>query len=393
MQRTPDFSDDLIIPCQQRQFDMATDVTYLNCAYMSPMLHSAQNAGIAGLKRKCEPWKMGVDMFFEECEQLRSLAGQLIQCSADHIAIIPAASYGLAVAAYNLIPRLSAGDKILVLGEQFPSNFYIWHELASESEIEIVTVPVPKNGDWTRAILERIDSNIRILALPNCHWTDGTFIDLEAIREAIGEGDDAPYMVLDLTQSLGAYPFDVTKVKPDFMACATYKWAMCPYGMGILYVAEEFWSGQPIEFNWINRKRSENLARLVDYCDEYQHGARRFDVGQRSNPIMLPMAVAAFRQLIDWNPERTLATIRRLNHRLAQHTQNLPLTIADEQYRAGHMLGMHLGERWSDELRNAMQEAQIYVSYRGTGMRVSPHVYNTPEQIDRLAEFLQQHLR
>lgn len=386
-------NDELIIPCQKRQFDMANDVAYLNCAYMSPMLVSAQNAGISGLKRKCEPWKMGVEMFFDECEQLRALVGTLIRCSADHIAITPSASYGIAVAAANLAPRLAHGDNILVLGEQFPSNYYVWRELAKQKGAGLSVVPVPKDGNWTQAILNHIDNKTRILALPNCHWTDGTLIDLVAIRKAIGTGETTPYLVLDLTQSLGAYPFDIAQVQPDFMACATYKWAMCPYGMGILYAAEQFWDGTPIEFNWVNRKRSENLARLVDYCDEYQTGARRFDVGERSNPIMLPMAVAAFRQLIDWNPQRTLATIRRLTDRLASHAQDLPLTMAESRFRAGHMLGLNLGERWPDELRAAMQEANIHVSYRGANMRVSPHLYNTPEEIDRLSEFLHHYLK
>lgn len=385
-------SDELIIPCQKRQFDMANDVTYLNCAYMSPLLHSAKNAGISGLKRKAEPWKMGVGMFFEECEQLRDLAGQLINCPADNIAIVSAASYGIAVAAHNLAHTLEQGDKVLVLGEQFPSNYYVWRELTQEKGASLSVVPVPKDGNWTQAILNQIDGKTKILALPNCHWTDGTFIDLEAIRAAIGAPGESPYLVLDLTQSLGAYPFDVAKVQPDFMACGTYKWAMCPYGMGILYVADHFHDGKPIEFNWINRKRSENLARLVDYCDEYQAGARRFDVGERSNPIMLPMAVAAFRQLVDWQPRRTLATIRLLTERMEKHAENLPLTMAPAQHRAGHMIGLHLGERWPDELRTAMQDANIHVSYRGTGMRISPHLYNTVEEIDVLADFLKKHL-
>lgn len=385
-------ADDLLIPCQKRQFDMGNDVTYLNCAYMSPLLLSAQHAGVSGLKRKAEPWKMGVGMFFDECEQLRELIGKLIHCDADDVAIVASASYGLAVAAANIAPHLQAGENVLVLGEQFPSNYYVWSEVVREKGAELNVVPVPKDGNWTQAILDRINPKTKVLALPNCHWTDGTFIDLEAIRAAIGKPYQAPYLVLDLTQSLGAYPFDITKVQPDFMACGTYKWAMCPYGMGILYAAKPYHDGTPIEFNWINRKRSENLARLVDYCDEYQVGARRFDVGERSNPIMLPMAVAAFRQLLDWNPKRTLATIRVMTERMAKHAEDLPLTMAPAKYRAGHMIGLHLGERWPDDLRTAMQEANIHVSYRGTGMRISPHLYNTPEEIDILADFLRKHL-
>lgn len=377
------------LPSQRHLFELAPDVTYLNCAYMSPMLTSVLRAGEQGLRRKAEPWKLGAEMFFQDCEALRPLVGKLMGSDGDHIAIIPSASYGLATAALNLEPHLQAGHEILVLAEQFPSNYYIWDSLAKRKGLTLRVVPMPEDGNWTDAILQQLHTQTRVLALPNCHWTDGTWIDLTHIRKAIGMGDNAPFLVLDLTQSLGAVPFSVRDCEPDFVACATYKWAMCPYGMGVLYVADRFLDGTPLELNWVNRKRSENLARLVDYCDEYQPGARRFDVGERSNPIQLPMAVSAFQQLLDWQPERTHATIRQLTDRLANHAKTLGLFCAPSEFRTSHMVGLRAKERWPDDLREAMRQANIHVSYRGTGMRISPHLYNDVADIDRLAEFLE----
>lgn len=385
--------DSLLLSSQRHLFDMDTDVIYLNCAHISPQLHSVQNAGISGLKRKSSPWNIGAEFYFDECEQFRSVVGQLISAPADNIALVASASYGLGVAAANIEHKVEAGDKILVLAEQFPSNYYVWDALATRKGASLSVVPFPENGDWTTAIIRHIDSKTKVLALPNCHWTDGALVDLEAIRAAIGApGDGVPLMVLDVTQSLGAYPFSVEKVQPDFMACALYKWTMCPYGMGILYVSDRFLDGTPIEYNWVNRRRSENLARLVDYCSDFQKGARRYDVGQRSNPILLPMATAAFKQLIDWNPARTSATLAQLNERLASQVEEIGLSVAPRQFRAGHMVGLRWKERWPDDFRSALVAANIHVSYRGTGMRVSPHLYNSVEDMDKLADFLRKNI-
>ncbi len=387
-------TDDLI-PDQSRLFSLDRDVTYLNCAFFSPLLSASQKAGMAGLNRKCEPWRMGAEMFFEECEQLRTIAGQMIGSDADHIAIVPAASYGIGTAAHNLKHHLSPGQHILLLAEEFPSNYYSWKAIAEEKGAEVRFAPIPDDGNWTQSVIDSLDGNTAIVSIPNCHWTDGTLLDLPAIRKAMGEPSvGGPYLVLDLTQSLGAYPFDVNAVKPDFMTSALYKWGLAPYGVGILYVADRFMDADPLEYNWVNRYRSEELTRLVEYCDDYQPGARRFDSGERSNPILLPMATVAFKQLLDWNVDRIHKTLADKNNYLASQikSRGLPLTVANETHRAGHMIGLRSESRWSDALRQEMAEDKIYVSYRGPVMRVSPHLYNTHADMDRLVECLSHHL-
>ncbi|MGB1539919.1 MAG: hypothetical protein ACPG80_03080, partial [Rickettsiales bacterium] len=131
-----------------------------------------------------------------------------------------------------------------------------------------------------------------------------------------------------------------------------------------------------------------DLVRLVEYCDQYQPGARRFDVGERSNPVMLPMMVAAFRQLLDWRVDRIHATLTDLTDHLAANLADVPLACAAKEHRAGHMIGLYYERRLSDGLRAAMTEAGIHVSYRGAGMRVSPHLYNRKADVDTLLTFL-----
>ncbi|MEM7025952.1 MAG: aminotransferase class V-fold PLP-dependent enzyme, partial [Pseudomonadota bacterium] len=142
--------------------------------------------------------------------------------------MIPAASYGVGVAAANL--PCGQGRRILVLADQFPSNVYAWDDLARRTGGEIVRVARPVDGDWTPAVLAELDERVAITALPHCHWTDGSLIDLVTVAKSCREVGSA--LVLDVTQSLGALPLDLAAIDPDYVACAGYKWLLGPYSSG-----------------------------------------------------------------------------------------------------------------------------------------------------------------
>ena len=125
---------------------------------------------------------------------------------------------------------VEAGKRILLLHDQFPSNVYPWRELAKEQGGNILTLPQPEDDDWTLALLEVLDERVAIAALPHVHWTDGALIDLERVASRCREGGAA--LVIDGTQSVGALPFDVNAIQPDFLVSASYKWLLGPYGSG-----------------------------------------------------------------------------------------------------------------------------------------------------------------
>ena len=116
----------MTLPNQRSLFDIPRDVAYLNCAYMSPLLHSAIEAGIGGMRAKARPWTITPTDFFSDVEIVRRLAATIIGCDANDISLVPAASYGIATAMQNL--SLASNQEILVLEEQFPSNVYGWME-------------------------------------------------------------------------------------------------------------------------------------------------------------------------------------------------------------------------------------------------------------------------
>ena len=370
--------------CQRHLFDIPDDIAYLNCAYMSPLLRSVRAAGFDGVAGKSRPWEIAPKDFFELPEETRSLFARLIGTTADCVAFIPSASYGIGTAARNV--EVGAGSEIVLLAGEFPSNVYPWVERAREASAEIRFVAKPRDLDWTAALLAAMTPRTSVVSVPNVHWAEGAHVDLVAVRARADEVGCA--LVLDLSQSLGALRFDVSQVRPDFMACPTYKWLLGPYSMGFLYVAPEWHEGVPIEHGWITRAGSEDFARLVEYQDAFQPGARRYDVGERANFALMPMVRAALLQLIAWDPVTISETLRERTREIAERTSGLGYEAVPEHLRAPHYLGLTHPDGLPENVVARLAREQVYVSQRGQSLRVTPHVYNTDDDTGRLIEAL-----
>ncbi len=370
---------------QRDLFEIPEDIVYLNCAYMSPQLRPAREIGERAVSRKSRPWEITPGDFFEEAEEVRALFARLVGGDADGVAIVPSVSYGISVAAANV--PVGEGQKILILDDQFPSNVYAWRGLAERSGARLVTVPRPEDFDWTRALLEEINADTAVVAVPNCHWTDGSLVDLARVGESAREAGAA--LVVDAIQSLGAHPFAVSEVRPDFLVASSYKWLLGPYGVGFMHVGEKYREGEPIEHNWINRRGSQDFSQLVAYQDAFQPGARRYDVGERSNFALLPMAAEALRQLIDWEVGNVSETIGTLTDLIEEKAEGLGIMTTPKKRRVRHMIGLMLGHDAPDDLARRLTTHNVFVSVRGESVRVSPHLYNTERDVDLLFEILE----
>jgi selenocysteine lyase/cysteine desulfurase len=369
---------------QRNLFDIPDNIAYLNCAYMSPLPRAAREAGEAAVARKSQPWNITPQDFYTDSEVARSLFADLIGGDADGVAIIPSVSYGVSLAAANI--TLRPDQTIVLLEDQFPSNVYPWRDLAERSGAAIVTLPRPDDFDWTAALLSRIDERTGVVAVPQCHWTDGSLIDLRAVGERT-RGVGAT-LVVDATQSLGAYPLSVMDAQPDFLVAASYKWLLGPYSLSFMYAAPERRAGRPLEFNWITRRDSEDFAGLVNYRDEYQLGARRYDMGERSSFALMPIGIASLRQILDWRVEEIAATLRELTDNIAGTAHRVGLDTIPGERRVGHLIGLRSSSALPPDLGKRLAAERIYVSVRGTAIRISPHLYNTREECDRLFDVL-----
>ncbi|MFT5391373.1 MAG: selenocysteine lyase/cysteine desulfurase [Gammaproteobacteria bacterium] len=377
-----------VIESQRAAFAIPADVAYFNCAYMSPLANRVVAVGERAVGAKARPWEITPEDFFGDVETARRRFAALIGADPECVAIAPSASYGLSTAAHNL--PVSRGQRIVVLAEQFPSNVYPWRELAARAGATLDVVPRPDVGQWTDAVIERIGPQVAVVALAHCHWTDGRMVDLQAVGERCRDTGTA--LVLDLTQSLGAMPFDCARVQPDFAACASYKWLLGPYSLGFTYVAPHWHDGAPLEHSWLGREGAEDFARLVDYRDGFASGARRYDVGERSNFALLPMLNESLAMLLDWGVDNIAQTLAARTDAIARAAQALGAGALARPVRAPHFLGLTLPQALDstqiDAVARALARDGVFVSVRGRSLRVTPHLYNSDEDVDRLMHSL-----
>jgi len=357
---------------------------------MSPLLKGVEKAGIRGVRLKRNPANIHPEDFFSITKDLRSEFGKLIHADADRIAIIPSASYGLATVTRNL--KIGKGDNVLVAAEQFPSNYYPWQSLCDETGAVLKIVSPEKNFKdrgkvWNAKFLESINAKTRAVSLAHTHWTDGTLFDLEALRKRTTEV--GAILVIDGTQSVGALPFDVTRIQPDALVCAGYKWLLGPYSIGLAYYSEYFNSGKPIEENWIHRLDSENFSGLVNYEPQYQPGALRFGVGEHSNFILAPMALKAIAQINRWGVENIQEYCRSITDPAINTLREKGFLIEELPFRGSHLFGIRHSKGLDPEkLKERLNKFKVHVSVRGDAVRVSPHVYNDAEDMNRLVKIL-----
>lgn len=361
-------------------FDVPEDVAYFNVANLAPHLHAVRRAGDAALDRRGRPWTIEPTDWFSDVERLRTLFGQVIGADGEGIALIPATSYGFAVAARNLSIR--AGERIVVLAEEYPSGIYTWRQLARATGAELFTVTRAASQTWTEAILDGLDERTSIVSVPQVHWTDGALVDLDPVAARAHELGAS--LVIDASQSAGAMPLDVAAIRPDFLITVGYKWLLGPFGLGYLYVAEHLRQGEAIEQNWILRADSQDFARLVDYRDELQPGARRFDVGQRTNFELTPMAIAALEQILDWDVAVIASTLQTLNSQVAARVRDLGLAPLPDGQRGPHLLGIGLPEAARAQTLDALAAHGCYAAVRGGSLRIAPHLHVSDRDVDSL---------
>jgi len=382
-----------MIENQRALFDIPGDIAYLNCAYLSPLMHSVLEAGRRGLERKARPWEIDGDDFWLGPNRARELFAGLINADADGVALVPSASYGMSSAALNL--PLESGQTVVLLEEQFPSNVVHWVELAENKGAEVIRVPRPEDSDWTPRILEAISGRTGIVALPNCHWTDGTLVDLVAVGARCREVGAA--LALDITQSIGAMAFDVAEVQPDFLVAAGYKWLMAPYSIGFLWVAPKHRSGHALEVGFIARATHPLFKSQVNREMPFTIGAHRFDVGEAANFALVPAACAAMEQLTAWGPAAVQETLAAYTAPIAAWARERGLRVAADHLRVGHFVGIRFAGGLPEAAVEKLAARNVFVSKRGDSLRVTPHLYNNEEDrarlLDGLADLLEESKR
>ncbi len=377
-----------MLASQRALFDIPRDVCFLNAASWSPLPLATQEAGRAAVARKGQPWKLDQAFAQAQYERARRAAAALIGATPDDVALISSVGYGVATAGKVLqIPR---GSRVLLLADDHSSPVLEWMTRAPEEGFAIDVVARPDDGDWTAAVLETVARPgappLALASISSVHWSDGGLIDLDRVAPALRAKGAA--LLVDATHGAGIMKIDVAALDPDFLVFPTYKWVLGPYGRAFLYVAKRHQGGVPLEQTSYGRRAV--AAERAPYLDDtaYVDNARRFDMGERDHFISLEMAAIGMEMVAGWGADAIIERLSMLTRRLAEGLANSGALVPEPRVRAPHILSLGFPKGMPADMVPRLAAENVHVAPRLGRMRISPHVYNDEEDIDRfLAAF------
>jgi len=362
----------------REQFPITKNKAFMNHAGQSPLpklvadvvrkfVDDFSNFGTTSIE-----WNDGGKPFF----------ARLIGAKAEEIAFVENTSVGLNIAANVL--RYPSGSKIVTTDLEYPSVVYPWLRKRLGVKVHYV-----KNVDG-KILMEDVDKVVDdktvAVAVSHVEYVNGFRHDLRALSEIAHE--HGAYLIVDAIQSAGAMQIDVRRDDVDFLASACYKWLLSPPGAGYLYVREDLIKKfEPPFVGWASVK--DEVFETIDFWDiwslKLSETASRFEVGSPSF-ISLTGATEALRMLLSFGIENVESRIWKLTDHLMDAVKDLGLklqTPEEPQCRSG-IVNFKIDK--PEEVAEKLKNKGIIVSARSHGIRISPHFYNTEEEIDRLIE-------
>jgi selenocysteine lyase/cysteine desulfurase len=375
-----------MLPSQRALFDIPRDVCYMNAAGWGPMPLATQEAGRAAMNRKGQPWKLAADLASTQNERARSAAAALIGAEPGDITLISSVGYGVASA--GKIVDIRCGSRVIVLENDHTSPMLEWVGRAPAGGFAIDTVKQPADGDWTAAVLEAVErpgaAPLALASISSVHWSDGGALDLGRIAPAVKSAGGM--LLVDATHDAGVRTIDVKTLDPDFLIFPTYKWLLGPYGRAFMYVAKRRQNGVPLEQASIGRKgvSAEDTVYFRDLS--YKDDARRYDMGERDHFVTMEMASIGMEMMATWGNDAVVERLSMLTSKLADGLANLDVRLLDQKVRAPHVLCVTFPKGMAPDLPKKLAAEGVHVAPRLGRLRISPHVYNDEQDVDRFVE-------
>jgi selenocysteine lyase/cysteine desulfurase len=356
--------------------------TYLNCAFHGAMPRVASEAVERALELKKTPHLIRDEDHFTYPDAYREAMAEMIGAAKDDVAVTNSATQGTMILVGGLDWR--EGDEVIVPSGEFPSNLFPWRSLADRGVV-VKEVDLSEGALALERIEAAMTPRTRVVSVSWVHYSSGVRLDLVPIGTLCHDND--VLFAIDGSQGIGAIPFDIRTTPVDLIACAGYKWLLAPYGVGFAWVAPGLSEHLAVtNVNWFTLEGSRNFANLSECELTYQPGARRFDVNEPGNFFNMAGAAASAHYLLQVGPENAHVHSQSL---LARVVENLPssmrsLADPDPRYRSNILCLAGSDDATFDRLR----AADIYLSRREGSLRVSPHLYNTEADINRLLDAL-----
>jgi cysteine desulfurase/selenocysteine lyase len=357
------------------------EAIYLNNASTGPLPQRTLDALATFNRARAEPFRMTEELQFGTLARSRDLAARLIGATPETIALAVNTSFGINLAAFAL--PLRAGDVVLAPDLEFPANVYPWMALAKRRGVAYRRLPARDGLLDEEAVLRELDdAAVKAVAISWVGFATGYRVDLEAIGRACRAR--GAYLIVDAIQGLGPCTLDVTACHVDILACGAQKWLLSPWGSGFVYVREELVRRlEPNVVSWMAVQDSDDFSRLLDYDLTWRANARRFE------QITLPYQdFAGFNASLELLHELGPAAVARYVTGLADlivawaaERRDVELITPPARDRRAGIVALRPCDPEAASRR--LREAGVTHALREGAIRLSPHCYNTHEEVER----------
>jgi selenocysteine lyase/cysteine desulfurase len=368
-----------------QEFPWTEHTIYLNNASIGPLPERTRLVLEAFNRKRAAPFQLPDRDIFTMMAESRRLAAELLGAVPEEIALTINTGFGLSLAARAL--PLRQGDIVLTSDREFPANVYPWMMLKDIGVTLELAPTTPEGWPDEDYLLERLgDPRVRVLAVSLVQFSNGYTVDLARLSAATRAA--GTYLVVDAIQGVGQIPVDLRKTPVDILSCGAQKWLLSPWGSGFVYVRGELIRElRPSITGWMAFEGTEDFTRLTQYNDNLRADARRFEL------ITLP-----YQDFAGMNA--SLGLLLGLGiPQIRKHLQTLHAPVLDWAARSGARVTSPAGDRGSGivcvapvnvgEAFRALKAAHIVSSMREGAIRLSPHAYNTLEEMERVVEVLQ----
>jgi cysteine desulfurase / selenocysteine lyase len=370
---------------RRTEFPWTRDTVYLNNASIGPLPERTRQALEIFNRKRAAPFQLPDRDIFNSMAESRRLAAELLGVVPEEIALSINTGFGLSLAARAL--PLEPGDIVLASDREFPANVYPWMMLKDIGVTLELAPTTPEGWPDEAYLLERIqDPRVRVLAVSLVQFSNGYTVDLARLSSATR--DTNTYLVVDAIQGVGQIPLDLSQTPVDVLSCGAQKWLLSPWGSGFLYVRRELIHElRPAVTGWMAFEGTDDFTRLTQYNDTLRGDARRFEL------ITLP-----YQDFAGMNASLDLLLSLGIS-RIRKHLQTLHAPVLAWAARTGAQVASPAGERGSGILCvapanvgqafRALKAAHIISSMREGAIRLSPHAYNTLDEMERVVEVLE----
>ena len=364
---------------------LAGDAIYLNHASTGPLPQRAVDALSEWARLRATPNRISHEYQFGTLTRGRELIAQLIGASPEEIALATNTSYGLNLAAFSL--PIGAGDVVLSPDLEFPANVYPWMQLAAIRGAEYRRLPCEDGVlDPDRLARELQDDRVKVVTVSWVQFASGARVDLEALGSLCRAR--GVYFVVDAIQGLGPLTLDLHRAPVDILACGAQKWLLSPWGAAFVYVRRELAEAlEPHDVSWLAVRGADDFSRLVDYDLTWRSDARRFEF------VTLPFQDyagmnASLELLLEVGPEVAAAHVERLADRIVAWACADDVELVTPRARERRAGIVSVRPRDAAAAAERLTRAGVAHSMREGAIRLSPHWYNTEDEVDRALRVL-----